>query len=57
MEKHIEKKKEYLRPQLRRVELSLAEVTLGTGCDGLNEADKAQLSGCGTQALGCDYIG
>ncbi len=32
------KKKRYVKPEVRRVQLSLAEITLGTGCDTGNIA-------------------
>ena len=35
MEKKVKDGKAYVKPEVRRVELSIAEVTLGTGCWGL----------------------
>ena len=45
MSKEVEKKKVYQPPEVRRVELALSEVVLGTGC--FTATGDAQEVGCG----------
>lgn len=46
------KKKQYVRPELRQIKLSLAELTLGTNCDGANLG--VQNAGCPPGAVACN---
>lgn len=45
-------KKEYSRPEVRQIRLSLSEVTLGTGCWAANPGVDEPLCGPGTPCLG-----
>jgi hypothetical protein len=46
------KKKQYIRPELRRIKLSLAELTLGTNCDEANLG--VQNAGCPPGGVVCN---
>jgi hypothetical protein len=46
------KKKDYVRPELRQIKLSLAELTLGTNCDGANLG--VENTGCPPNAVLCN---
>jgi hypothetical protein len=53
MKGKTEEKKVYEKPELRRVELSLAEITLGTGCNiGGGSPDESGV--CGNPGDDCD---
>jgi hypothetical protein len=54
MEKKAKDGKAYVRPELRRVELSIAEVTLGTGCWGFGGTDPTEIGDCQTLGTGCN---
>jgi hypothetical protein len=46
------KKKDYVKPELRQIKLSLAELTLGTNCDGANL--DVPNAGCPPSAVICN---
>lgn len=51
MNKRTDENRVYEKPELRRVELSLAEIALGTGCNEFNPSVDDIACGPGT---GCD---
>ena len=53
MKGRTEERKVYEKPELRRVELSLAEVTLGTGCN-IGAGSPEESGDCGTAIDDCD---
>jgi hypothetical protein len=47
-----DERKSYRKPEIRRIKLSLAELTLGTNCDGPNPG--VQSGGCPPTAAACN---
>ena len=53
MKSRTEEEKTYKKPEVRKVELSLAEVTLGSGCN-IGIGSPPYPSSCGTSIDSCD---
>ncbi len=52
-----EKKKAYLKPEVRRVELSLSEVTLGSGCFAvLGDLQGPTIEDCAPATTACRSV-
>jgi len=53
MSNRTEEKKVYQKPEMRQVSLSLAEVTLGTGCFAVTDDPPGPVGGCYPATTAC----